>query len=281
MARYQTEFQAGAEEKIDALAAEMVELGAGECTLALVLGSGLGAFADRLEGAAATPFEELAGMPGSAVPGHAGRLVIGDCEGVRVAVQQGRVHLYEGWSPFEVTRAVRAFARAGVPGLVLTNAAGGIRRDMGIPALMRITDHLNLQGATPLFPAEAGFGSPYDAALGEALDRAAAAVDVTLHAGVYAGLLGPTYESPSEIGMLERMGADAVGMSTVAEASAARASGMRVAAISGITNAAAGISAGPLNHEEVVDAGAELAESFERLLRRAVVELAAELASAD
>ncbi len=266
-------FATRCEERVAALAETLAERGAGECSLALVLGSGLGGFARDLDDAVTIHGHELAELPGSAVPGHAGRIVLGTCEGERVLVQQGRVHLYEGWSGWEVTRAVRAFARVGIPGLVLTNAAGGIRPDFNPPALMRITDHLDLQGSAPLFPAEAGRRSPYDPRLGEALERAAHSVGVPLYAGIYAGLLGPTYETPAEIRMLERLGADAVGMSTVAEAAAGAAAGMRVAAVSCISNPAASHERDPLTHEEVVEAGRVVADSFQRMLRRAVPEL--------
>jgi purine-nucleoside phosphorylase len=242
--------------------------------VALVLGSGLGAFAERVELAHVVPYAEIDGMPRSRVPGHAGRLVVGEVEGVRVVVQQGRVHLYEGWSALEVTRAVRAFARVGVRALVLTNAAGGLRREWTPPTLMRITDHVNLQGRTPLLPGEEGVGNPYDAAAGAALDEAAREARVPLERGVYAGLLGPTYETPAEIRWLAGFGADAVGMSTVCEAQAGHAAGMKVAAVSCITNLAAGISAGPLSHAEVEATGREAAQSFCALLQAAVPRLA-------
>jgi len=265
--------RAHCEERADGLAEALAERGAKDCRLALVLGSGLGDFAKSLEDAETILGHELADLPGSAVPGHAGRIVIGTCEGERVLVQQGRVHLYEGWSGWEVTRAVRAFARLGIGRLVLTNAAGGIRSEIEPPALLRITDHLDLQGSAPLYPAERGQRSPYDPGLGEALERAAHSVGVPLYRGVYAGLLGPSYETPAEIAMLARLGADAVGMSTVAEASAAAAAGMRVCAISCISNAAASHERDPLSHAEVVAAGKLVAKSFVRLLRRAVPEL--------
>ena len=267
------EIRAGA----DRLAAELAEHGATGARLAFVLGSGLGAFADRLEDPLVIPGEALENLPKSAVPGHAGRIIVGSLQGARVLVQQGRVHLYEGWSAFEVTRAVRAFARLGVRGLVLTNAAGGLRAEWPPGTLMRVVDHLNLQGRAPLLPDEAGWGVPYDSGLGNGLDRAAEKADVALAQGVYAALLGPTYETPSEIRMLARFGADAVGMSTVAEAAAARAEGLRVAAVSCITNPAAGLSPTPLSHDEVVAAGKQAAEGFRRLLTCAVPELLAEL----
>jgi len=259
----------------DGLDVETVEL-------ALVLGSGLGAFADALEDAVRVPYEELPGMPTSAVPGHAGQLVAGRVAGHRVLVQQGRVHLYEGWSPFEVTRAVRAFAACGIGGLVLTNAAGGVNRAFPPGTLMRLSDQQNWQGVSALFAGEAdprSAGLVHDPAFGAALDRVAAETDNPLEVGVYAGNLGPAYETPAEVDMARAMGADAVGMSTVLEASAAAAAGMRVVAVSCITNPAAGIAEEPLSHEEVMEVGAAVAGRFQRLLFDAVPELCAELAT--
>jgi purine-nucleoside phosphorylase len=245
------------------------------CEAALVLGSGLGVLADRLQAARSIPYDEIEHMPHSAVPGHAGRLVIGELAGRRVLAQQGRVHLYEGWSAHEVTRAVRAFVACGVRVVVLTNAAGGLRAEWAPGTLMRIDDHVNLQGASPLAPGEAGLGTPYDADLGRALEKAARDAGVGLEHGVYAGLPGPSYETPAEIRMLRWMGADAVGMSTVAEALAARAAGARVAAVSCITNHAAGITGRRLAHDEVIEEGRRAADRFAALLERAVPQLVA------
>lgn len=245
--------------------------------LAFVLGSGLGAFADGLDDAESISYADLDGMPMSRVPGHAGRLVLGRIAGVPIVAQQGRVHLYEGWSASEVTRAVRAFGALGIGGLVLTNAAGGLQADWPIPALMRITDHLNLQGRTPLASTESVVGCPYDADFGAALDEGASATRITLHRGVYGALLGPTYETPAEVRMLRWAGAHAVGMSTALEALAGAASGMRVAAVSCITNLAAGITGEALNHAEVVEAGAQAAADFRRLLEASVPGLEARL----
>lgn len=260
---------------VERLAGELEEHGIADFQLAFVLGSGLGAFAERIGGAHEVPFEGLADMPVSRVPGHAGRFVVGEVAGMRVLVQEGRVHLYEGWSAHEVTRSVRAFARLGCRALVLTNAAGGLVPDWPVPSLMRVVDHLNLQGRTPLLPTEVGRGTPYDGELGAALEGAAEEAGVRLFRGVYAGLLGPTYETPAEVRLLGKIGADAVGMSTVAEALAAQASGMRVAAISCISNHAAGVAAAPLSHDEVVRAGAVIAADFCDVLERAVPKLAA------
>ncbi|MEW6071075.1 MAG: purine-nucleoside phosphorylase [Planctomycetota bacterium] len=267
-------FAAECEERIAALAAALAARGAGECALAIVLGSGLGDFAAGLDGAEEIPVHGLPGWPASRVPGHGGRLVRGRSSGVPVLVQEGRVHLYEGWSPYAATRPVRAFARAGIRGLLLTNAAGAVGADLRPPVLMRIVDHLNLQGATPLFPAEAAARSPYDPALGAVLDRAAAEEGVPLPRGVYAGLLGPSYETPAEVAMLARLGADAVGMSTVAEAAAGAAAGMRVAALSCIANVPVSPALPPLSHAEVLSASRAVAAGLARLLRRALPEIA-------
>jgi purine-nucleoside phosphorylase len=258
------------EAAVSDLARALDARGAGGTQVAIVLGSGLGRFAERLERAVAIPFAELDGMPRTAVPGHAGRMVVGEIRGVRVLVQQGRVHLYEGASPHAVARSIRAIAAIGCRSLVLTNAAGGLRRRWSPPTLMRITDHIDLQGATPLAASEAGLGSPYDDELGEALERGARSAAVALERGVYAGLVGPSYETPAEIRMLAWMGADAVGMSTVCEAQAGRAAGMRVAGISCIANHAAGIAARPLRHSEVLEAADAVAERFANLLEHAI-----------
>ncbi len=248
------------------LAASLRKHAVGELDLAFVLGSGLGAFAERIEGARRIPYQELEGMPRSKVAGHAGQLVVGRIGSRRVLAQQGRVHLYEGWSVHDVTRAVRAVAALGCPRFVLTNAAGGLRREWAPGTLMALSDHLNLQGRSPLGRDQAGYSNPYDAELRQALHAAARSAGFELQQGVYAGLLGPTYETPAEIALLRRLGADAVGMSTVAEALAARAAGARVAGVSLITNFAAGITGEALSHEEVIAAGKEAAGRFSDLL---------------
>jgi len=253
------------------------ELRLDEVRLAFVLGSGLGAFAGALEDAVSVSYADLAGMPTSAVPGHAGKLVSGlvPGTGVRVLVQQGRVHLYEGWSAFEVTRCVRALAAVGIRGLVLTNAAGGVNSNYKPGTLMRIRDHINLQSASPLFPGEGGNANVYDLALGAALDDVAARTENPLEVGVYVGNLGPAYETPAEVDMARRLGGDAVGMSTVLEAAAGAAAGLRVAAISCITNLAAAVGNEPLSHEEVMETGAAVAARFQALLVAATPALAA------
>ena len=251
---------------LNCLVAELESHGVGEARIALVLGSGLGAFAERVQDARVIPYAEINSMPKSTVPGHAGELVLGKLAGVPVVLQKGRVHLYEGHDVRTVTRCVRAFAALGIPNLVLTNAAGGIEAGWEVPTLMRITDHINMQGCGALGVGQASRGEVYDAQLGQALEQAAETSGVSLNAGTYLAIPGPTYETPGEVQMMRWAGASAVGMSTVQEATAARAAGMRVAAISAITNPAAGISKTPLNHEEVVEAGREIADRFCRLL---------------
>ncbi len=240
----------------------------------MVLGSGLGALADRVEERVVVPFEEIPEFPVSTVAGHAGRLVVGKLAGVAVAVLQGRAHLYEGASAEDVTFGVRLLAWFGVRSLLLTNAAGAVNPDLPPGGLVRITDHLNLTGANPLTgPNDERLGSrfpdmsqPYDTRLGGLLDTCASDLSIPLGRGVYAGLAGPSYETPAEIRMLRTLGADLVGMSTVLETIAARHAGVAVAAISLVTNLAAGLSPRPLSHDDVLRAGAGARERLERLL---------------
>ena len=260
------------------LARELAGQGIEGFDVVVILGSGLGGFADRLEGARAVDFAAVGSMPSAGVPGHSGRWVLGSLDGSSVLVQQGRVHLYEGRTAEEVTRAVRAYAELGARGLVLTNAAGGLVADHAPPCLMRIEDHVNMQGVTPLTREEAGRANPYDERLGELLERVARERDVDLQRGVYVGLPGPSYETPAEVRMLARLEVHAVGMSTVCEAVAGHASGMAVAGISCISNHGAGISAEPLDHAEVVAAGNQIAPLVESLLEAAVPEIARALA---
>jgi purine-nucleoside phosphorylase len=240
----------------------------------MVLGSGLGALAERIEDAVAIPYEEIPEFPPSTVPGHAGRLVVGRLGGVVVAVLQGRSHLYEGASADAVAFGARLLAWFGVRSLLLTNAAGAVNPALAPGQLVRITDHLNLTGANPLtgrnderlgvrFP---DMSEPYDARLGGLLDACAARLSIPLRQGVYAGLAGPSYETPAEIRMLGTLGADLVGMSTVLEVIAARHAGIRVAALSLVTNLAAGLSAKAISHDEVLEAGAGAVERLGRLL---------------
>lgn len=252
----------------------LAELGARKARLAFVLGSGLGGLAERLEEATAIPFAGLPGIPASRVAGHAGVIHLGRLGGVPVLVQSGRVHRYEGWTAREVARTVRAYCRLGVRGVVLCNAAGGLRPEWSPGTLMRIVDQINLQGATPLAQAEAQRGNPYDPAFGAVLERVARASGALLERGTYAGLLGPSYETAAEVRLLRALGADAVGMSTVAEAQAATASGARVAGLSLISNLAAGLAAGPLTHDEVLAAGKAASAAVADLLHAAAEPLA-------
>ena len=237
----------------------------------IVLGSGLGGLVDRVEVERRIPWSDLPGMPVPTVPGHGGQLILATLGGVRLAIQSGRVHLYEGHSASAVTAGVRLMAGLGVKSLILTNAAGAINRLMAVGDWMMLTDHLNLTGESPLSggPNFIDMSEVYARRLRSVFTASAAACGVTLHEGVYAGVRGPQYETPAEIRMFDRLGADAVGMSTVLEAILARALGMEVAGFSCLTNWAAGI-AGPLSHGEVVDTGKAAAEKFVGVLELAL-----------
>jgi purine-nucleoside phosphorylase len=242
----------------------------------VVLGSGLGAFGDSLGGLTKVPCAEIPNMPRSAVVGHAGNLCLGAVGQTPVACLQGRVHLYEGHELERVTFGVRLLARLGCGAVLLTNAAGGVNTSFAPGDLMLIVDHLNLTCRNPLIgpnddrvgPRFPDMSKAYDPALSEAARRAAQEVGTTLREGVYAGLLGPTYETPAEVRMLRTLGADAVGMSTVLEVIALRHRGVRVGAISCITNAAAGIGDAPLDHSEVEQVAKQTRERFTALLGR-------------
>lgn len=252
---------------------------AAEAQIAVVLGSGLGAFAEEFEDSVALPYREIPGFVSSTAQGHAGRLVIGKVEGVPVVAMQGRVHYYEGYSLEEVTFPIRTFKLLGINTLILTNAAGGIDVQLSQGALMVISDHLNLMGVNPLRgPNDERFGprfpdmsEVYSRDLQELASEEARALEITARRGIYAALAGPSYETPAEIHMLRAFGADAVGMSTVPEAIVARHMDLRVLGISCITNMAAGISESPINHEEVMETGQRVRESFTQLLRRVIV----------
>ncbi|MGD0567931.1 MAG: purine-nucleoside phosphorylase [Candidatus Sulfotelmatobacter sp.] len=244
-------------------------------TIGLVLGSGLGGFADSLTDATRIPYAEIPAFPRSTAIGHAGQLVIGKSAAVPVAVMQGRVHLYEGYSAHEVAFPMRVFARMGIRSVILTNAAGGINLSYQQGALVLIRDHINLQGTSPLVgPNDDRFGvrfpdmtHAYSKNYRAAAKEEAAKLGMTLHEGVYAALLGPTYETPAEINYLRTIGADLVGMSTAFEVIAARHMGIKVLAISCVTNMAAGILDQPLSHQEVMETGERVKSSFEALLR--------------
>ncbi len=243
--------------------------------IGLILGSGLGAMAETLDEAVVTAYEALPGWPLSTVEGHAGRLVIGTCSGVDVAVMQGRAHLYEGYAPWEVAFPTRVLAILGCETLVVTNAAGAVDAGFEPGDLMLITDHLNLQGVNPctgpnleslgerFFDMSHAYHEPYlEVARMAALER-----QLRLHEGVYAALLGPSFETPAEIRMLRTLGADAVGMSTVPEVTAARHAGLRTVAISLITNMAAGVLDQVLNHQEVIETAEGARDDLIGLLR--------------
>ena len=237
----------------------------------LVLGSGLGPFVDSIEVAHTHPYSEVSGLPVSGVPGHAGRFVLGHVGGKRVLIAQGRVHLYEGLTAQVVTALVRFMAAVGVPRLILTNAAGSLNRDFPPGTWMQLSDHLNLTGTSPLLggPNFVDMSAVYSARLRAHFAGVAGGQGMPLHEGVYAGMLGPQYETPAEIRMLRAMGADAVGMSTVLEAIQARALGMEVAAFSCLTNWAAGMQA-TLDHGEVMAAGQQAGGALARLLSAAL-----------
>lgn len=253
-----------------------------------VLGSGLGALADQLEEVERVPFGAIPHFLGTAVAGHAGALVVGRLPGqsARVAVFAGRVHLYEGHPIWQVVHGVRTLRLWGGQALLLTNAAGGIAPDMAPGDLMRITDHLNMTGTNPLrghheprfgerFP---DMGAAYDAEFGAIFDGLAAEAGVRLHRGVYAGLNGPSYETPAEIRMLRTLGASAVGMSTVCEVIAAHHCGLRVAGISCVTNLAAGLADERLRHEDVQAIAEQARAGFLRLVVRGLAEMDGRLA---
>lgn len=242
--------------------------------IGIILGSGLGDFADRLQDKIVIPYQEIPNFPASSVPGHAGRLVLGSLGGVQMVAMQGRVHYYEGFSPHQVGFPARVLCSLGIKTLVVTNAAGGIQADLKPGDLMTITDHLNLSGWNvlvghnddrlgPRFP---DMSKAYAPELVKMLDEIAKKQNLKLAKGVYAILSGPSYETPAEIRMLRTLGADAVGMSTVPEVIAAAHMGVRVAGISCITNLAAGIGHHPLSHEEVAETANRVRDVFIALL---------------
>lgn len=252
-----------------------------EVRVALVLGSGLGAFADELEDAQALAYSDIPGFARSTVEGHAGRLVVGKVGGVTVAAMQGRFHFYEGYTLEEVTFPIRTFGQLGIKSLVLTNAAGGLNNSYTQGSLIVISDHLNLMGVNPLLGGnDPRFGSRfpdmtavYDHEYQDAAIYEAHEMGLDLRRGIYAALTGPSYETPAEIRMMRLLGADAVGMSTVPEAIVARHMGLRVLGLSCITNMAAGVLDKPINHEEVIETGERVRQTFAELLRRVIPKL--------
>jgi len=254
--------------------------------IALVLGSGLGAFADEFASGVKVPYEKIPHFPRSTAIGHAGKLLIGMVGDTPVIGMQGRVHLYEGYSVHQVAFPIRVFARLGVQAVILTNAAGGILRELTQGRLVLISDHINLQGANPLTGAnDEKFGlrfpdmtTAYDRKFRAIAAAEAAKAGTNMPEGVYAALAGPSYETPAEIRYLRSIGADLVGMSTVPEVIAARHSGMRVLGISCVTNAAAGVIDQPLVHTEVLEVAERVKGQFIALLRAVIPKISSELA---
>lgn len=260
---------------LDEAVAAIRERTAVQPTVGVVLGSGLGPFADEVEDPVAIPYGEIPGWPPSTAVGHAGTLVVGTFAGVPVAVLKGRAHLYEGLPAAKVVFGIRVLGRLGVRSLVLTNAAGGMDASMEPGRLVVISDHLNLQGTSPLVgpnddalgPRFPDMSDAYDPEYRRIAREAAEQLGLPLGEGVYAGWLGPAFETPAEIRMLRTLGADLVGMSTVAEVLAARHMGIRCLALSCVTNAAAGVLAEPIDHERVLEVGARAAGDLVALLR--------------
>jgi len=253
--------------------------------IALVLGSGLGAFADSFSHAIKIPYAKLPHFPRSTAVGHAGQLVLGKVGDIEVVAMQGRVHLYEGYSAKDVSFPVRVFARLGVEATILTNAAGGIKKDFTQGRLVVLRDHINLQASNPLIgPNDEHFG-PRFPDMSAAYDKDFRALTLAegrrlgldLGEGVYAALAGPSYETPAEIRYLRSIGAGLVGMSTVPEVIAARHSGIRVLGISCVTNAAAGVLDQPLDHKEVLETAERVKDQFMGLLRAVIPDIAAAL----
>jgi len=253
--------------------------------IALVLGSGLGAFADEFGDSTRIPYAEIPHFPQSTAIGHAGQLVVGMVDDIPVVGMQGRVHLYEGYSAKEVAFPVRVFSRMGVKAAILTNAAGGIKREFLQGQLVVIKDHINLQGVSPLTgPNDERFGArfpdmtvAYDRRFREITVGEGNRNRIGLYEGVYAALPGPSYETPAEIRYLRSIGADLVGMSTVPEVITARHSGLRVLGISCVTNAAAGILDQPLDHKEVLETAERVKSQFIALLKNVIPRIAAEV----
>ena len=249
-----------------------------DVSVAIVLGSGLGAFADELTDSTSIRYDEIPSFARATVEGHAGRLVIGKTNNVTVAAMQGRFHFYEGYSLEEVTFPIRVLKLLGVRTIILTNAAGSLNTEFTPGSLMVITDHINLLGVNPLVgPNDVRFGprfpdltSVYARRLQDLVISEANAIGLDMRRGIYAALSGPSYETPAEIHMVRTLGADAVGMSTVPEAIVARHMNLEVIGISCITNLAAGVSNRPVDHSQVIATGERVRAEFTELLRRVV-----------
>jgi len=257
----------------------------GQPEIAVVLGSGLGEFADELTDSVVIPYSDIPNFPRSTAIGHAGRLVVGKINGLTIAAMQGRVHQYEGYSSREAGFPIRVLGRMGIKSLVVTNAAGGINSAYSQGGLVLIGDHINLQGNNPLNgPNDERFGGRFPD-MSEVYRRsyrrlamdAARELGIDLKEGVYAALCGPSYETPAEIRYLRTIGADLVGMSTVPEVIVARHMGIHVLAISCVTNMAAGMVEGEINHEEVLETGKRVRKTFVALLTAILPKIAAEL----
>jgi purine-nucleoside phosphorylase len=249
--------------------------------VAIVLGSGLGAIADEIESPVSIPYEDIPHFPRSTVEGHSGRLVVGSLAGVPVAIMQGRVHGYEGYSPLDVTFPMRVLGRLGIVTVIVTNAAGGIRTTLGQGELVLISDHINLTGSNPLVGKnDARLGArffdlteAYSKRLRKMASEAAASHGFSLEEGVYLAVSGPSYETPAEIRAFRGMGADLVGMSTVHEVIVARHMGIEVLGLSCVTNMAAGVLDVPINHEEVMQMGRKVQDRLSNLLKTLVPQL--------
>tara|TARA_R110002072_G_scaffold1989_1_gene16266 strand:+ start:43795 stop:44628 length:834 start_codon:yes stop_codon:yes gene_type:complete len=248
---------------------------------AVVLGSGLGLFADNIEEKVVIPFNEIPNFFGTTVLGHKGQIVVGKIEGHPVIALQGRIHRYEGHKLHEVVHPVRTLAKLGVKNLILTNASGGINENFKPGDLVMIDDHFNLTGNNPLMgpnieefgPRFPDMSETYNGKVKEIISKAASEIGYHLNSGVYAGVLGPTYETPAEVRMLRILGGDMVGMSTVPEAIAANHMGMNIGGISCITNMAAGIEKGKLNHDDIKEQALKSMEVFVKLLTKTVAHL--------
>ncbi len=268
-------------ELVEKAAAYIAERTGRRADLALILGSGLGAWADTISDAVAVPYDEIPGFHMSSVAGHAGRLVLGRAGTVDVVAMQGRVHAYEGVSAAQVVRPLRTMWKLGAGTAIVTNASGGLDPQLAPGSLVLIRDHINLSGNTPLTgPNDERFGARFPdmthtwtPELRAVARRAAARINVAVHEGVYAGVAGPSYETPAEVQMLRRAGGDLVGMSTVLEAIAASHLRMRLLGISCVTNHAAGIVDEALNHEDVQRVAAEARGNFQRLIDAIIEEL--------
>lgn len=249
--------------------------------IGVVLGSGLGAFVDQIEGKVVLPYDEIPHFKKTTVEGHEGRLILGNIAGIEVAVMQGRYHAYEGHDLDQVVFPVRLLARLGIDSIILTNASGGINTSYCAGDLVMITDHINMSGQNPLVGpniAELGPRFPdmtraYDPELQKILIAQASSEKVDLKKGIYAGVLGPTYETPAEVKMLRTLGADLVGMSTVPESIAANHLGLRVAGVSCVTNMAAGIENEQLKHEDIKEQALKVMDKFSRLLCSSIKEM--------